>query len=734
MIHPIYKFELTSVYGQTVNHKTVYPIYKDSTSIDYAIEQNEQFYRAKLSGELVFTSADYEFINSKVLETEFELRLFISYNAGASWTQQWTGRFWKTDCKFDVDDKKITVTPTVSDEYSEVLAGLDKEYNLIELKPEISHIKVDKRPMIQVYSPGESVIACFLSGMYWEQDCTPETNESKLTELGDGKLNFAKCSSLRIVDIEEGDVSLPKVFYGPVPDSTRSTMDYTNGGYRFMFEYFGSSSTGVQQIWWRILRASDDVELWNHVELYQDPPSVPYEVTLHPVSGTGATGTVKLYVRDQNIYSRYVLDVEYLDRLNTYLLPEDDIVSDNRNYRRCIAYEMSNIIYYSDRVTTTPTKYGIYEPGKYYQEPYILGINKFYPVARSAWGAISIWFAFTSFDWILEQQARKAYMLKDSYPLASVISVLLGKIAPGVLHEATTEYSEFLYGENPLSRNTFELFLTQKSNILAGDYDKPAQKAPVTLKQVLDMLRDCYRCYWFIERAENGDLRFRIEHISWFLKGGTYVGSAIVGTDLTAVNLSRNGKNWAFGTSKYSYNKDGMPERYQFGWMDEVTELFEGFPIDINSKFVERGKIEEKTIANFTSDVDYMLLNPGACTEDGFALLAAVLQNGRYELPYLTFNVDDVHYYVQNGYASFYYLQFFYLYDMPSRNISARCYGGGFVRGIKKQKMQEITYPEVNEPELYKLVKTNLGNGRIEKISINLPSRKAQATLSYDTE
>ena len=43
---------------------------------------------------------------------------------------------------------------------------------------------------------------------------------------------------------------------------------------------------------------------------------------------------------------------------------------------------------------------------------------------------------------------------------------------------------------------------------------EPAQTAPITLKNVLNMLRDCFRCYWFIDDQN----RFRVEHIQFFRK------------------------------------------------------------------------------------------------------------------------------------------------------------------------------------------------------------------------
>ena len=89
----------------------------------------------------------------------------------------------------------------------------------------------------------------------------------------------------------------------------------------------------------------------------------------------------------------------------------------------------------------------------------------------------------------------------------------------------------------------------------------------------------------------------------------------------------RNGKAWGYGVNSYEFEKLDMPERYQFEWMDEVTALFKGNPIEVDSTFVELGKIEEINVSQFTSDIDYMLLNPSGVSPDGFAVLTVETAN-----------------------------------------------------------------------------------------------------------
>ena len=88
---------------------------------------------------------------------------------------------------------------------------------------------------------------------------------------------------------------------------------------------------------------------------------------------------------------------------------------------------------------------------------------------------------------------------------------------------------------------------------------------------------------------------------------------------------------------------------------------------------------------------------------------------------------------LQNGLAAFVYLENFYLYDLPAKYYSIDGVQGTAL-GIKKNKTQTLKFPCYRDPDLVKLIKTYLGNGKIGKLSINLSSRSGEVTLKYDTE
>lgn len=731
---PKYRFFLQI--GEDGTKQTVRPNYKDDLTLDYELETNQRFYRAKLSGKINFVRADYDIINDAPFDSEFFLYIEKSDDWGQTYNQYYKAKFMKTDCTFNDDDKLVTVKPETTDQYDDVLAGLEKEYNLITLAPTIQRITINKRPLIQIYVPGDSIVSCFLGGTNWEQDANATTDQNALIQT----YHFALCNILKEIQITSH--GSPAVIHGLYTGRMATGASANNFEGKLYPElnvnyYIYISQQRIDGLPFgavivEIRKRSDDTAMFRYSKSTTSPFDT-LEFDLTAVEGSGATGTMHADMKSYNVYARYLCDVEKIDDLNTYPLSADDIVDNNRNYRRAIGYAI-DVAFISNNFSDTPTEWGLADNGKYFAPPYSIYGQTFYPIARSTWRYASLWFGFYLMDWILEEKARKAYTLRDAFTLSSCINVLLKEFAPGITHEATPEYSQFLYNKNnPISGRSFKLLISQKSNIINGEYKTPAQKAPITLQQIMTMLRDIYKCYWYIE-----DGKFKIEQVSWFRNGGSYGYNPIIDYDLTQLENVRNGKKLAFATSEYSFDKVEMPERYQFEWMDDVTTPFEGLPIEITSKYVTAGKIEEINISNFTSDIDLMLLNPGAISSDGFALFAAVTPSGggQLELPFTRQTVDGIEYFLQNGYLAFINIQpTYWVYDMPARNFKINNSPYYAMGGLERKKKQTLNFPAgTTDPNPMLLVKTYIGNGQVDKLSVNLCSRNIKATLKYDTE
>jgi len=723
-------------YRFSINGISVHPIYKDDLTKTYEKESDQVFFRQSLSGAMSLINEDFDWIDSQPFNTEFILLTEKSDDNGLNWSGYVVSSFYKTDCKWDSDNKKVEIKVNVHDSYTNVLAGLDKEYNLIKLAPEIKPLTIQKRPLLQYYIPGQSSLTCFLSGMSWEQEVSnPVTDTNALANF-----SFSLSSHLQRSSISKSPQNPPtptiddQEFVNKFTFTRQNACEWTsqNGDYKLKYEpYFSDSNHTLYTFGLYLVSTNTKLFGCSGDTIYANP--IGTQFAMSAVGGSGATGQYLMQNFTVNVYSRYLLDVTSIAGQNTTPILADDIVPNNRNYKYMIGYAI-DLCRISNEFQSEPTEYGYATEDEYFVRPYDSLFGRlYYPLAKSSWILSSYWFRFLDFDELLEEEGRKAYMLKDTFPIHSVISVLLNELAPDVLHEGTSEYSQFLYGEtNPISNWPFRLFISPKSNVTKGEYDQPARKAPITLGQVLDMLSATLKCKWFIE-----DSKLKIEHISYFRNGNSYTEEQSCDYDLTELYNRKVKKNWNYKTSTWEFNKSEIPERIEFSWMDEVTDAFAGYPIDIISKYVTRGNVQSVTVTQFTPDIDYMLLNPESINNDGFALFAATEVtplSGQYELPFITKQVEEHKFIMQNGILSWIYLQpTFYMHDLPAKEVKVNKVNEN-AYGISRNKQQSISLPSNDDLDVMSLIKTDFGNGQIEKLQVNLSSRMNEITLVYDTE
>lgn len=813
--------------------RDAHPNFNDSMALEWERESGQQFFRTNLSDKLTFLADDYDFIMAQPIDDT----LFVDMYEGD--TMIYSGMFHRTDCTIDADDKALTVQPKPNDGYEAVLDGYEKEYDIIPLNPVIEAVTIDKRPLIQVYVPGDDVVTCHLRGMTWEQDCEAVDDMNTLAQT----YSFSLDTVLKEINITGDGLPAARSLYagkmtpGSTPRSFEGALypQQSNGYYLWV------QQVRDQQGWrnWfavcELRQISDNTALYKYTQQSSSGDDFDNkDFTLSAVGG--ATGTMEAEMASYNMFVRYLCDVTSIRGQQTTPIPAEDIVENNRNYHYIIGLSlgMGEI---SNRYSTAPTEYGRADGGYYFAPPASNNGRPFFPVAKSTWRRASLWISPRQYiDAALEKEARKTYVLRDAFPVWSVIQVLLKQVAPELTHKNDETYSQFLYGEtNPVSGDTFSLLVAPKSNILTGEYTQPAQKAVTTLREVMNMLATTFQCYWYVD---NGKLK--IEHISFFKNGGSYTGTPLVGQDLTAEIYTRNGKAWAFSTSQYSYEKEDMPERYQFAWMDDVTQAFTGLPIEVLSKYVKQNRTEDVNVTNYTSDVDYMLLNPSDCSKDGFALLSCVPVNlllrddsalyplggcvgqanfmtpdyplnsaaggervylslygegnglaeicfrlsdqsvvftGNYiytnstpvetsltvpenatsllflagatpikiwvykmwsdrlnALSYVDRLVQGVEYTMQNGLLAFTDLQpKYWRYNMPAPKIKINDIETTALT-TSRRKVQEVKFPAALPVDEKKLIKTFIGNGEINKLSVTLSRKTAKATLRHDTE
>ena len=759
--------------------RKISPVY-NKASRSYSKESGKEFYREQLQGNIKLIREDYDYVNNLSIEQ----KILIEIQDTTGGLDDFQGEFYKTDCKWDQDNRVVEIKIETSDNYVNLLAGLDKTYNLLDLDIFSQEISYDARPIYQFYIPGDSTITNTWGGLV-------STKEIQIDPL------FSDS------DIESYDFELLKtLYYIPRSDILAPNVAGTYGG---------NVSVSPSVTWAARLESSDAsdneeyfveetdspfpgqtrFELFkivnsNKIGLYASASisgSISnsfdwFELGYVGINGQGGSF---IFLR-KKIFARTL----HNSKTPSYLLEqnpsfdfsfikdrlEDDIYEQNNNYKYVSAgfVEASGVIIKgSTRSKKTRTIYGVVpdvfsNEGEAYTRPtqyrkyndatgqFEVDQLVFDPVNQVTWGEMSIW-AGSVIEPPESGQThpsigatyRNQIKLRDSYSVFEVINALLLKIDSDVVFRETSYHSEFLFSAlNPLGFfscslptstffffdrvDNFDLYITPKSNVVSANYDQPAKTAEITLSQVFSMLESMYQLHWHLEGRD-----LRIEHVSWYRNGGSYTGK-VIGSDITSLLQRKNNKFWGFNTNNYSFDKVTMPERLEFGFADDCSEAFTGEAIEILSPFVSKGNIDDKTVQGFTNDIDYILANSNDISKSGFVCFAC--DPATKKAIWKVQNIGLKNVFSQNAFSGFPFSHSnFYIYDLPANNV--------VINGIEKNiastnvsryKKQEVSYPVQSNINPYELIKTNLGDGIVDKYEINLESRIVKATIKHDTE
>lgn len=757
----------------------------------YKKETGQVFFRNSLEGSIKIFGTDFDFINSQSLETKYVL---IATNADGNVLA--LNSFAKTDCKLDTTRHSIELKLSSIDRYSKLMNKYDNTYDLIKLSPAITPLTLTKRLLYQFYIQGANSVSCYANGTYWEQDVNEAIDDANALR---NKYYFAENFTKQEIVIEKeqseyfaGTYIRDESYNGyrwihttesnlvfwldPLSDSEKANYNTAAWPYGSILNAATGShptnTTGESRnsLYWIKFNDTKTFGSLNTPNLksksvyctsYADKK---FDGVFN--SGSGADyklnkvldNTYAFNLRDSlidyTIWGRILADVDTAIEQSTgqtktlYDLPKDDFVSERVNYRKCIGL-IGLQVKQTGYTVAHPTKYGRNDYGEYFTNNFVNAFTKTehmpVPISRSSWANTSLWAIIPDTWSIFENQFRSEYILKDAFSLADVIKALLHKIDPLVKFEATAEYSRFFYEgdtSTPIipfdgSRIGYVPFIAPKSNVLKGNYDQAAQKAEITFEQLMNMLRDCFRCYWYIDDSN----RLRIEHVSYFMKGLSYT-SPNIQFDLTKKYDKFNKKAILYAQEATSYNKDDLSSRYEFNWMDDSTDTFDDMEINVNSVYIQSDKTEEINSEVFSTDIDLMLYAPDKFSNDGFVLMMANKDTGKVPIAAVSGLRDDEYAYTysatpQNYLCSWLYLARYYMLDMPAYHIEytrAPLTGAYRVTGIKQFKQQDIEFQTSKKIDLNKAIKTSVGTGIIDSLSVNIDTQLISATLVYSPQ
>lgn len=739
-----------ATYSAYFDRVAVNPKYGNDLSYSLDRADGEEFYREQVSGKLQFLKNDYDLINNAVDSEKFILEAVPVTTPVPTSIPKWSFEFYKIDCDFNEDDGIIEVNPEASDKYVRLLSSIDKEYNLFELKPPTVSVRYKEPPVRQVYCGGDRFLTNYYETSYDKQELAidPPAHADLVSSYVFG---FVKTVFVVSSDYASGlstdvtGVYTTTVFGGAAIHSS--------GLYGFIGNFHP-----IYGYTWRVYSvASGDLMYSSDSNATELPPLKGQELK----GSNGVTGdTGNFYAAKFDIYARDIMnaDREPSTAALTTPLPSQDIVANSTNRSRAIAkpgdvYQVSEEVQNGANEFGRVTQTGHINEGKYFKKlDLTLPLTDVTPVGD--WYSASLWTYRDSTDVPNSYLNGEDFTSDSVYTLDGVIQALLTAMGTGISFAADTFHSEFLYSaslpsvfgaqkflhQDPLIADTISVVTTQqlryrldfKYNYMRGATTSTKVQT-VSLRSILTMLENTLGLKFHV-----ADGRLRLEHLTWYDRGGTY-GADVTGMDLTQEVHPRNFKRWDFSTKKYTFDKGNIISRLEFGYMDGPRKPFDGYAFDMDPRFEDIGGKVVKNLDEFNPDLDYIQGQNGEVSPSGMVVLGTIFVPGFGDevVPYVYLNTPDVtDFAVQNGFFSWWYLGRFQIYNLPGERVYVDGVPQFFLVGTSRAryKSQTVKYPLVEALDPYKLVVTSLGNGKISKLSVNLSTEILTTTLLHDTE
>ena len=698
----------------------------------------QEYYTETLEGQIKLVGDDFSSVYNSNINTRFLLTIMDAGVAEAN--QYYNGTFCKTNCKFDCF--KMTCTPKLqtADSYKVVLDRYKDKFNLVKLGVPVSRVACTKRPFMQIYIDGSDSVTNIFNGQSWEVDVTaaPE-NKEEITKQG-----FAEIKQFREVYIE-AVAAHPEIngIYSEWEKSSRNLsngVEYTLNIYKL--EKVTRARTHCIQIISRYGQGGSGG--WAYIFSVKNPSTILYTAELGSdiVAGMaseygsiqnlafrGSDGDVFFITKDIS-YTMYARVVHNNKDLGSRLSHDDFAAVNTKAYKYCTSLSGEDIsILQSTDAVSRETPYGVNDYEEYFTPEFLPALSaedRYVPVGKSDWANSSLWLAYenNTFNQI-DTEYSTQFLLRDAYSVSDVINALLKAIGSDVTH--TLLDSAFLNYPGAYTQNSYfnRILITQKTNMIYGTYDQAAQKVEVSLESIMNMLRDCFRCYWYISNKS-----LKVEHVSYFINGRSYEPDSREPIDLYSCRDIFNRQSVTYGQGEISYDLSGLTRKYKFSYGDESLSPFTGVELDVNAHYIQADKTEDISINDYSADIDFMQISADQVSQDGFALLCAGLvpettdpYDYRVAIDELSLvGVDGKAYKtrVQNGLASWAELVKLYSWDMPAYDVTCNVLASYTVNGIKPIKQLSIRTPYMANLTPFDRIKTPFLEGQIESVSENI--------------
>ena len=385
-----------------------------------------------------------------------------------------------------------------------------------------------------------------------------------------------------------------------------------------------------------------------------------------------------------------------------------------------------------------------------------------FPLCPSEWQGVAMWgVIWMDNDYTSHMNSYRATVsVPDAYKIVDIIIFLLSLLNLNIIFDDSVECSQFLYSQTfviPPEHSVggvstdilgIRLYVTPSSNVIVPNYSAPAASGKISLKDIFDMLRNIYNCYWFID--ENSKLR--IEHIKYFMNGLSYSNSPSVLFDFTNKADAYNGKNIIFDQYQIEYVKQGFFSERTISFSNsECSQVFAMNILRYSGYFLRDSDESNLDVSRFDADLVDMQVQADNYSKDNFALLAVEMGAGSQ----FGINIEkgcpahtvipaaNTVYFadsdgiptpviVSNILASALYVMQFMFYNVPSlTNFETKGAKGITPQTQLRFMSQKVEVSLTQDLEYLGLVHTNLGDGMIMDMQVDMITRKAKLELRY---
>ena len=633
------------------------PTYGDDLSVNIEMESDEWYRKRKLEGKLTFLRKDYDWMMAQPFDGTFKLTVQSSNDGGATWQLYLEGTFSRANLEIDEDNQNVVLNGlNEGGEYNAIENGKDEEYDLMKIIPDADAKEVQGQvhPALAMVdynnsSINHSDIFCdaAITAAGYNSDNPDSGFNVNIKVVSDSSWSFVRMCGEGYVKMKDrtspydgyyaGNLSyLYLVGQNPAYNKTcvGGRLDGKDGSYCYLdYRLLPYGPGGSQFVIIHTLRIYNSANaLIATVEANSDVTNDIYSPTSIVFDYSSVSGSI---VEKVELFFHYI---------RATLLTQsggnaDNVLDTGDYYKRMAAFNNQDgglVIVASANTVEQPNGHrlvpGTGEQGttpQYFAPPD--NTAPWIPLAEYGWQYASMWYTIVPSvsNGLLDSTKVGSFRWTRCWTLGTCLDKLLRKITNNkVTFDQSVAGSEFLYSTvNPLTQGEpFEYLFTQKSNVMRPSVGgESAARCIVRLEWFLEFLRNALNCYWWLDERNGGTYAFRVEHVEWFRRGGSYTGH--LGDDdqifdLTKIkplrNFPRNGeaaKRLDNQLHKYSYEMNGMTEKYLFSWQgDGGSDAFKGNPMFFKAGWVEKGTSESKEVDNIFADLSWLMLNAGSDT------------------------------------------------------------------------------------------------------------------------